>query len=157
MPFFAFLSVVHPPSRRYISPLPRQPLLPFPGTPAVSRSKPRAGTTQPQPVGDLLARFLDRSGLAAKVEAASVLSEWAERVGPQIAGVTEALRISEGTLFVAVRTSAWLMELNLIKADLMRYLNAGKTGDGKVRQIVFVMDGGGAGADGAARGVKTAP
>jgi predicted nucleic acid-binding Zn ribbon protein len=93
-------------------------------------------------VGDLLARFLSRSGLSAKVEAASALLEWAEKVGPQIAAVTEPLRVSEGTLFVAVSTSAWMMELNLMKGDLMRHLNAGK-GEGKIRQLVFVMGEGG--------------
>jgi len=89
-------------------------------------------------VGDLVARFLNRSGLAPKVEAASVVSEWPERVGPQIAAVTECLRVSEGTLFVAVSTSAWMMELNLMKAELMRRINAGK-GEGRIRQLVFVM------------------
>ena len=94
-------------------------------------------------MGDLLARFLNRSGLTAKVEAASVLHEWAEKVGPQIAAVTEPVRVSDGTLFVAVHTSAWMMELNLMKGDLMRHLNAGK-GEGKIRQLVFVMGEGGA-------------
>ena len=89
-------------------------------------------------VGDLLARFLERSGLAAKVEAASVVPEWESLVGPQIAAVTEPLRVSEGTLFVAVRTSAWMMELNLMRGDLLRRLNAGKR-DGKIEKIVFVM------------------
>ncbi|HEX2091364.1 MAG TPA: DUF721 domain-containing protein [Longimicrobiaceae bacterium] len=97
---------------------------------------PRAG--QPQLVGDVLARFLSRSGLEGKVEAASVLTEWAERVGPQIAAVTEPLRVSEDTLFVAVATSPWMMELTLMKADILRRLNAGKK-EGKIEQIVFVM------------------
>lgn len=92
----------------------------------------------PQTVGDVLARFLAKSGLAPKVEAASVLTEWTERVGPQIASVTEPLRVSEGTLFVAVATSAWMMELNLLKSDLMRHVNAGKK-EGRIQQIVFVM------------------
>lgn len=92
----------------------------------------------PQPVGDLVSRFLARSGLAAKVEAASVVPEWEELVGPQIAAVTEPLRVSDGVLFVAVGTSAWMMELTLMKGDLLRRLNAGK-GDGKIQQIVFVM------------------
>jgi predicted nucleic acid-binding Zn ribbon protein len=92
----------------------------------------------PQLVGDVLAGFLNRAGLEAKVEAASVLSEWAERVGPQIAAVTEPLRVSEGTLFVAVATSPWMMELTLMKADILRRLNAGKK-EGKIEQIVFVM------------------
>ena len=105
--------------------------------PHVSRTpKPLAG--QPQPVGDLVARFLARSGLAAKVEAASVLTDWPERVGPQIAAVTEPRGLSDDTLYVAVASSAWMMELNLMKAELMKRINAGKR-EGKIRQIVFVM------------------
>ena len=92
----------------------------------------------------MLARFLDRSGLAPRVEAAAVIPEWAERVGPAIAAVTEPLRVSDGTLVVAVSTSAWMMELNLMKAELMRHLNAGKPADAaaRIQQIVFVMGGG---------------
>lgn len=92
-------------------------------------------------MGDLLARVLDRKGLAVKLEAVSALTEWAEVVGPRIAAVTEARRVSEGTLIVAVSSSPWLMELNLMKHDLLRRLNAGK-GEGRIRQIVFVMGDG---------------
>jgi predicted nucleic acid-binding Zn ribbon protein len=89
-------------------------------------------------VGDLVAKFLRRSGMAPRVEAASAVTEWAARVGPQIAQVTEPLRVSEGTLVVAVSTSAWMMELNMMKAELMRHVNAGKD-EGRIQQIVFVM------------------
>jgi predicted nucleic acid-binding Zn ribbon protein len=94
---------------------------------------------RPSLVGEVLNRYLSRSGLAAKVEAASVIPEWEDRVGPQIAAVTTPLRVSEGTLFVGVATSAWLMELNLMKDELMRRINAGKK-DGRIRQIVLVMN-----------------
>ena len=107
---------------------------------AVSRKR-EPSTGQPQAVGDVLARYLTRSGLAPKVEAAAVIPEWEQRVGPGIAAVTEPLRVSEGTLFVAVSTSAWMMELNMMKHDLMRHVNAGKT-DGRIEQIVFVMSSG---------------
>lgn len=102
------------------------------------------GTGKPQSVGDVLARFLERTGMAPKVEAAAVIPEWAERVGPAIAAVTEPLRVSDGTLVVAVSTSAWMMELNLMKAELMRHLNAGKPANapGRIKQIAFVMGGG---------------
>lgn len=109
----------------------------------MSRTRdPHAG--KPQSVGDVLARFLDRSGLGPKVEAAAVIPEWADRVGPAIAAVTEPLRVSDGTLVVAVSTSAWLMELNMMKGDLMRHLNAGKAAraPGRIEQIIFVMGGG---------------
>jgi len=106
----------------------------------VSRTR-DSSTGKPQAVGDLLSRFLDRSGLGPRIEAAAVIPEWAERVGPQIAAVTEPLRVSEGTLVVAVRSSAWMMELNLMKSELMRHVNAGQRG-GRIEQIIFVMAGG---------------
>lgn len=89
---------------------------------------------------ELLAGYLDKSGLRAGVEAASVLEEWDELVGPGIAAVTRVQRVSEGVLVVAVATSAWLMELNLMKRELLRRVNAGKRA-GKFQQIVFIMDG----------------
>ena len=114
------------------------------------------GTGKPQSVGDVLARFLDRSGLAPRVEAAAVIPEWAERVGPGIAAVTEPLRVSDGTLVVAVRTSAWMMELNMMKGDLMRHLNAGKAAKapGRIEQIIFVMSEGAPPSDSGARTVR---
>lgn len=89
-------------------------------------------------MGDLVARFLDKSGLGAKVEAASAMTEWAARVGPQIAAVTSPTGMSDDTLFVSVATSAWMMELNLMKGELMKRVNAGKK-EGRIRQIVFVI------------------
>lgn len=90
--------------------------------------------------------------MAPKVEAAAVIPEWAERVGPAIAAVTEPLRVSDGTLVVAVTTSAWLMELNMMKGELMRHLNAGKAAKapGRIEHIQFVMGDGsqGGAADG---------
>jgi predicted nucleic acid-binding Zn ribbon protein len=91
-------------------------------------------------VGELLTRYLDRQGIAAQVEAASVVPEWEALVGPGIAAVTIPVRVSDGTLFVAVATSAWMMELNLMKGELMRRLNAGKRA-GRIEQVVFLMAG----------------
>jgi predicted nucleic acid-binding Zn ribbon protein len=104
------------------------------------RNSRRKQPAEPQLVGDLLPRLLERRGLSAKVEAASVIPEWSDLVGPGIAAVTRPQRVSEGTLFVAVTTSAWLMELQMMKAELMRRLNAGKK-TGRINHIVFVMAG----------------
>ena len=94
----------------------------------------------PQLIGELIPQYLHRKGLAAKVEAASVVPEWEDLVGPHIAAVTTPVRVSDGTLFVAVTTSAWMMELSLMKGDLMRRLNAGKR-EGRIEQLVFLMAG----------------
>jgi predicted nucleic acid-binding Zn ribbon protein len=77
-------------------------------------------------VGDLLPPLLERSGLAAKVEAAAV---------------ARPISVSEGTLFVEVTTSPWMMELSMMKGALLRRLNAGKRA-GKIEKIVFTMTGG---------------
>ncbi|MQA90148.1 MAG: DUF721 domain-containing protein [Gemmatimonas sp.] len=105
----------------------------------MSRSR-RSPSGRPQLVGELIPRYLERQGLSAKVEAASVMPEWEVLVGPGIAAVTTPVRVSDGTLFVAVKTSAWMMELNMMKADLMRRLNAGKR-HGRIEHLVFVMAG----------------
>jgi predicted nucleic acid-binding Zn ribbon protein len=75
------------------------------------------------------------------VEAASVVPEWPGLVGPQIAAVTEPLRVSGQTLFVAVQSSPWMMELNLRKREILARVNAGRAG-GRIRELVFVMASG---------------
>ena len=76
-------------------------------------------------MGDILARVLEQSGIAERVEQASVIPEWGRLVGPTIAAVTEPQSIAaDGTLFVAVKTNAWMNELSLMEPELLRALNA---------------------------------
>jgi predicted nucleic acid-binding Zn ribbon protein len=79
---------------------------------------------QMKPLGEALASYLTSSGLAARVEQATVIPEWATLVGPQIGAVTEPLLITaDGTLFVAVTTSPWMAELTLMERQLLTTLN----------------------------------
>ena len=107
---------------------------------AAPRARGAGEGSRPQLVRELLDGYLERAGLRAGVEAAAVFAEWPELVGPGIADVTRVERVSDGVLVVAVRTSAWLMELNMMKRHLLARVNAGR-GEGRFRQIVFVMDG----------------
>jgi predicted nucleic acid-binding Zn ribbon protein len=96
----------------------------------VSGRKPK-----PEKIGETLASFLAESGLAERVEQAEIIPEWAALVGPQIATVTEPLMIArDGTLFVAVRTNAWMNELSLLEPQLLAALNA-KPGRARVSKI----------------------
>lgn len=92
----------------------------------------------PTPLGDALGNFLEDSGLAERIEEASVVPEWEERVGEAIAKVTRPDRVSRGTLFVAVRSSAWMMELNMMQGEILRRLNAGRE-RGKIQKIRFFL------------------
>ncbi|HET7229957.1 MAG TPA: DUF721 domain-containing protein [Longimicrobium sp.] len=104
----------------------------------MSRIRARKANVAPQPLGDVLSRYLDKSGLGAKVEAASVLTDWAERVGPGIAAVTTPSGLHDQTLFVQVANSAWMMELNMMKHELIKRVNRGRK-EGQIRMIIFQM------------------
>jgi predicted nucleic acid-binding Zn ribbon protein len=92
----------------------------------------------PTQLGDALKDYLSGSEIGERIEEAAVVPEWAERVGAAIAAVTVPLRVNRGTLLVGVRSSAWLMELKLMEAEIVRRLNCDR-GRGKISKIRFQM------------------
>jgi predicted nucleic acid-binding Zn ribbon protein len=92
----------------------------------------------PTQLGDALKEYLTRTEVGARIEEAAVVPEWAERVGSAIAAVTVPLRVNRGTLMVGVRSSAWLMELKLMEAEIVRRLNQDRA-RGKISRIRFLM------------------
>ena len=97
--------------------------------------------SRPTALAELLRAYLERSGIGARLEEAHAVADWEERVGPAIGAVTQPLRVSHGTLVVAVRSSAWLMELRLMERQILARMNAGRQ-QGRVRRIQFVMQDG---------------
>jgi predicted nucleic acid-binding Zn ribbon protein len=95
---------------------------------------------KPAKLGDALQSYLQDSGLQERIEEAGVLPEWEERVGPAIAAVTVPVKVSRGTMIVAVRTSSWLMELRLMEREILGRLNDGRQ-RGRIERIRFVMSG----------------
>ncbi len=80
---------------------------------------------RPQRIGDLVSGFLDQAGLADRVRQAAIIPDWERLVGPQIAAVTSPIAVTrDGTLFVAVRTNAWMNELSMMERQLLSTLNA---------------------------------
>ena len=94
---------------------------------------------KPQPLGRVVADFLEGKGLAERVNQTTVIDDWASVVGPQIAAVTEAKSITpDGTLLVAVKTNAWMTELSLLEPELVRALNS-RVSARRVRKIRFQL------------------
>ena len=94
---------------------------------------------RPSSIGDILAGVLAESGVAARIEQATIIPEWATLVGPQIAAVTVPQSITaDRTLFVAVTTNAWMMELSMMEPELLRALN-GKDGRLAVKRIRWLL------------------
>lgn len=87
-------------------------------------------------VDEVLGGLLRSLGIHHEVARQEVLERWSEVVGEQIAAVTRARSVARGILFVDVRSSAWITELNLMRHELLTRLNAG-AGEGRVERIVF--------------------
>ena len=52
--------------------------------------------------------------------------------------VTRARSVDESTLIVEVRSSAWLMELNMLKRDIVGRVNE-HLADASIDKLVFVL------------------
>ena len=99
---------------------------------------PRRASGRPERVGAMVERFLEEKGVAEQVRRQGALEGWPAFVGEAIAAVTHARSLSEGTLFVEVRSSAWLMELELMKGEILRRVNTGLDATA-LERIVFVL------------------
>jgi predicted nucleic acid-binding Zn ribbon protein len=90
---------------------------------------------KPEPIANVVGSFLREARLDERVEAAQVVPEWESLVGKQIATVTKPISVTpDGTLFVSVKTNAWMTELSLMEPQILRALNA-KAGRTRIRKI----------------------
>jgi len=104
------------------------------------RRRPRKSEGDPKPIRGLVGAILKKLGVAEQVERAAIFSEWEDRVGEKIARRARPVRLNEGTLFVEVESSSWMMELQMMKRELMERINAGRE-SGRIEKLVFVQGG----------------
>ncbi|HKJ01927.1 MAG TPA: DUF721 domain-containing protein [Longimicrobiales bacterium] len=97
-----------------------------------------ARRTGPRKLDKVLESVLQQHGLQEQVKRMEVLDLWPEIVGKHVAAVTRATGVSDATLFVEVRTSGWLMELNMMKGDFLGQVNR-RFPDTPLERIVFVL------------------
>ena len=105
-----------------------------------------SGPRGPEKIGDVLARVLRRRGLSRELEHQKLLQEWPRLVGAGLARVTRARSVRNGVLVVEVPSSAWAMELNLRRRQIMARVNAGRSV--RIERVRFVLSGGEDEADG---------
>ena len=92
----------------------------------------------PVRLGSVLGEVLQQHGLQDQVKRQGALDVWPDVVGEHIAGVTRARGVEETTLFVEVRSSGWLMELNMMKGELLERVND-RLPETPLERIVFVL------------------
>ena len=84
--------------------------------------------------------ILEKHGVRQQVRRMEVLELWGEIVGDDLAKVTRAKGVEDRTLFVEVRSSAWLMELNMMKRDFLERVNE-RIEDAPFERVVFALAG----------------
>jgi len=92
----------------------------------------------PVPLAAVLPEVLEEHGVLRQVRRMGVLELWPDLVGEHVARVTEAKGVEDATLFVEVRSSAWLMELNMMKGDFLKRVNE-QVPETPLEKIVFVL------------------
>src|SRR5256886_7202866 len=94
---------------------------------------------RPVAVREALEGYLARSGLARRLAQAQVIPDWPRLVGAQIAAVTTPESVTpDGTLFVRVATSGWMMELQLQAPQIMAAINTGR-GAGRIKTVRWLL------------------
>lgn len=90
-----------------------------------ARAAPRSPRSfETRSAADAILDALQQHGLTDEIRAQRVVAEWSELVGPKVAARTRPDGIRERILYVEVATSAWLQELNLLKAQLVMGLTS---------------------------------
>jgi len=92
----------------------------------------------PARVGSVLRDVLEKHGVDKQIERLGVLDLWPEIVGRQLAEVTRVRGVDDATLFVEVRSSAWLAELSMMKEVFLGRVNE-RLGEAPIERIVFVL------------------
>ena len=92
----------------------------------------------PSRVDAVLANVLDKHGVSEQIKQMEVLELWNGIVGEQLAKVTRAKAVQDAALFVEVRNSSWLMELNMMKGAFLERVNE-RLGETPLERLVFVL------------------
>jgi hypothetical protein len=93
---------------------------------------------EPQSAGDALQRLLERLGLDRQLRTYRALMHWDAVVGVHLAQVARPLRVDADTLWVAVKSHAWVQELTFHKRTILQRLNA-HIGEERFREVRFTV------------------
>jgi predicted nucleic acid-binding Zn ribbon protein len=95
----------------------------------------------PEPVSEVLARYLQQSGWTNRLRQRELLAAWEEVVGPDIAAHAHVSGLRGCTLYVDCESSAFRHDLELFyKESLLESLSE-RIGSAKISDIRFRMAG----------------
>lgn len=97
------------------------------------RRSPQAGS-DPELVGDAIDRLLRDQGWTDRTAVATVMAEWSQIVGPDLAAHVEPVSFDEGRLVLQAESTTWATQVRLLLPQLQRALEE-RIGRGVVSRI----------------------
>jgi Dna[CI] antecedent, DciA len=94
----------------------------------------RGRLEDPQPLGVAIEGLLDDQGWRTSAAVGSVFGRWEQIVGEALAAHTRPGGFTDGELLVIADSTAWATQVRLLRAQLVRRLNA-ELGDGTVTGV----------------------
>ncbi len=81
-----------------------------------------------KPLSEILARYVEETGLEKSLARLGALEEWAGAVGGRVSAVTRPVEVRGDTLIVEVLSSAWHNELSMARELILERVNACREG-----------------------------
>jgi predicted nucleic acid-binding Zn ribbon protein len=97
---------------------------PAPGARRGGYSGPGPDENDPQPVGNVLAGYVEDRGWQLPMAQARVFADWAGLVGADVAAHSTPMVLRDGELKVSAESTAWATQLRLLAATLLARLVA---------------------------------
>jgi predicted nucleic acid-binding Zn ribbon protein len=88
------------------------------------------------PLKHILEKTLKSQGMDKRIQQEGAVIHWEDIVGAKIAKASQAVRIDRGTLLIEVKSSAWKHQIQMLKPDIIKKLNA-QLGEDTVKNIRF--------------------
>lgn len=98
----------------------------------------RRRISAPKRVGEHLGTYLQRRGWAERLGGASLSGDWERVVGPELARVSEPVRLAGGVLVVRVVDQVWATQLRYLVGRVRDAAN-GLLGANAVREVRLVV------------------
>jgi predicted nucleic acid-binding Zn ribbon protein len=89
-------------------------------------------------IGEILKRYLNRSGFLKKLNDYKVFLRWEDIVGDKVAMYAKPYRIKGSTLWVVVSNSVWLQELKFLEKEIIKQIQIDLK-EKKIKKIYFVL------------------
>ena len=101
----------------------------------------RRARTSPRPISGILREVLKSCGLRNRMEERSLLLNWREVVGAEIAEHSRAVDIRDGVLVIDADHGAWRQELGLLIPQIIQKFNAAY-GEDAVKEVQWLHHAG---------------